>query len=337
MRKRDTIFLCWLFHLPPTTCDTRRRPRRAPKVNRLLRTLKLNSLIFLKSPKSSAHTSGAWRHSHPPVTISIWDFYFDIREWHILPAHAWTHALMLHQTNTCAKRNVLSLTKSKGKIYKTKSLGYYITQIPLRNQQTIVLSRDFFFFCTYSFDDSMDCQNLWCRGSISPKTVLIFPKNFLKFRSDLVEKQSIINFGSYSSKSYASVVLGDSEVTFQREGEDAAFCPSLYRISFIYGVGKSLRKLKAASQEDQIQIWKEHFKNLYGNSSEVTDKPITKIIDSQLDIKLRLFTEKELNVLLTKIKRGKSCRSRRNTQRSMEDKEITTTGFIIPCLVLLHP
>ena len=31
-------------------------------------------------------------------------------------------------------------------------------------------------------------------------------------------------------------------------------------------------KLKAASQGEQIQIWKEHFKNLLGNSPKVTDK-----------------------------------------------------------------
>ena len=61
--------------------------------------------------------------------ISIWDFYFDILEWHILPARAWTPALMLHQTNPCAKRKVLSLTKPKGKIYKTKSLGHYISYL----------------------------------------------------------------------------------------------------------------------------------------------------------------------------------------------------------------
>ena len=103
------------------------RPRRAPKVNRLPRTLKLNLLTFLKSPKSSAHASGAWRHSHPSVIIPFWDFYFDICEWHIIPAHAWTPALMLHLTNPCAKRKVVSLTKPKGKIYKTKSLGHYIT------------------------------------------------------------------------------------------------------------------------------------------------------------------------------------------------------------------
>ena len=35
----------------------------------------------------------------------------------------------LHQSNPCAKRKVLSLTKPKGKIYKTKSLGHYITYV----------------------------------------------------------------------------------------------------------------------------------------------------------------------------------------------------------------
>ena len=38
-----------------------------------------------------------------------------------------TLALMLHLTNPCAKIKVLSLTKPKGKIYKTKSLSHYIT------------------------------------------------------------------------------------------------------------------------------------------------------------------------------------------------------------------
>ena len=63
----------------------------------------------------------AWRHSHLLVIFPIWDFYFYISEWHILSARAWTPALLLHLTNPCAKRNVLSLTKQKGKIYKTKS------------------------------------------------------------------------------------------------------------------------------------------------------------------------------------------------------------------------
>ena len=77
-------------------------------------TVRTQELTFFKSPKSSAHASGAWRHSHPP----IWDFYFDISEWHILPARASTPALMLHLTNPCTKRKVLSLTKLKARYIK---------------------------------------------------------------------------------------------------------------------------------------------------------------------------------------------------------------------------
>ena len=75
----------------------------------------------------SAHASGTWRHPNTMVPIPIWDFYFDISEWHIHFARAWIPALILHLTNPCAKWKVLSLTKPKGKIYKTKSLGNYIT------------------------------------------------------------------------------------------------------------------------------------------------------------------------------------------------------------------
>ena len=88
---------------------------------------------FSQIPKSSAHASGAWRHSHPLVTIPICDFYFDISEWHILSTCVWTPALMLHLTNPCAKQKVLILTKPKGKIYKTKSFHNYITYCSKRN------------------------------------------------------------------------------------------------------------------------------------------------------------------------------------------------------------
>ena len=102
-------------------------PRPAPKVNLLLPRQELNSLTLLKSPKSSAHASSAWRHSRLLVSFPIWDFYFNISEWHIFSTRAWTPALMLHLTTPCAKQKVLSLTKPKGKIYITKSLGNYIT------------------------------------------------------------------------------------------------------------------------------------------------------------------------------------------------------------------
>ena len=64
------------------------------------------------------------------LVISIYlGFYCDISEWHVRSACAFTSALMLHLNNPCAKRKVLSLTKPKGKIYITKSLGHYITDV----------------------------------------------------------------------------------------------------------------------------------------------------------------------------------------------------------------
>ena len=71
-------------------------PRPTLKVNLLLLRRELNSQI-------SAHASGAWRHSNTLVSFPIWDFYFDISEWHILTACAWTPALILQLTNPCTE------------------------------------------------------------------------------------------------------------------------------------------------------------------------------------------------------------------------------------------
>ena len=117
--ERDTIFLCWLLLHRQLSTQPTRGARSAqihlghPALNldSLVRHQELKSLLFVKSQKSSTDASGAWRHSHPLVSISIWDFYFDISEWHIL-----------------------ILTKPKGKIYKTKSLRNYITVVvPVRS------------------------------------------------------------------------------------------------------------------------------------------------------------------------------------------------------------
>ena len=75
--------------------------------------------------------------------------------------------------------------------------------------------------------------------SVSPKSILILPKNFLNFWLGAVQLQSIINFSRYGSKGYTSVVLCNSEVTFLGEKEDAAFCLSFYCVLVIYGVAVS--------------------------------------------------------------------------------------------------
>ena len=76
---------------------------------------------FFQISKSSTHASGAWRHSHPLVSIPTWDFYFDTSSQRV-------NTCVNVAPNPCTKRKVLMLTKPKGKIYKTKSLRNYITK-----------------------------------------------------------------------------------------------------------------------------------------------------------------------------------------------------------------
>ena len=90
----------------------------------------------------------------------------------------------------------------KQEVFAPSSLSVW-NQILWRNlQQECNLK----VFCTNSYDLT-DCQNLWNCGSISPKTVLIFSKNFLNFWFNEIEEQSIINLSYYRNKSYALVVF----------------------------------------------------------------------------------------------------------------------------------
>ena len=81
-------------------------------------------------------------------------------------------------------------------------------------------------------------------------------------------------------------------------------------------------KLKAANQQERIKLWKQHFENLLGNPSKITHEPITRIISKQLDIKLGLFTQEELDSVLRKIKNRKAAGLTRDSPRSMEDQTI---------------
>ena len=65
-------------------------------------------------------------------------------------------------------------------------------------------------------------------------------------------------------------------------------------------------KLKAASQEERINLWKQHFENLLGKPPKVKYEPITKIINNRLDIKLEQFTQ-ELDSVIRKIKNRKAA------------------------------
>ena len=105
----DTIFLCGLLlHRQLSTQPTPVAhklvwPRQARNLDSLVRRQELNSLLFLKSPKSSAHTSGAWRHSHPLITFHYLGFYFDICDDASSPRAREHLRSCLHLTNPCTE------------------------------------------------------------------------------------------------------------------------------------------------------------------------------------------------------------------------------------------
>ena len=94
----------------------------------------------------------------------------------------------------------------------------------------------------------------------------------------------------------------------------------------------SRAKLKAVNQKERIHMWKGHFKNLLGNSPKVTNKPITKIMTSQLDIKLEQFTQKKKKKknsteYLKKLKTEKLQASTKCTQKYGRQGNLMTYYF----------
>ena len=65
-------------------------------------------------------------------------------------------------------------------------------------------------------------------------------------------------------------------------------------------------KLKASTQDERLQKWKEHFQNLLGKAPVIKDQPIQQIIDNQLPIKKGPFSEEELETVQKKLKNKKA-------------------------------
>ena len=62
----------------------------------------------------------------------------------------------------------------------------------------------------------------------------------------MIKKQGILNLSSYSCKSYASVVLSDSEIALLREQEDAAFHPFINCVFFLYTALHNQRSMSSS-------------------------------------------------------------------------------------------
>ena len=63
------------------------------KINLLRLSPNLNSLLLFKITKNPCPSLPGMTSFTSPVLFSIWGFYCDICDWHILPAHVWTSAL----------------------------------------------------------------------------------------------------------------------------------------------------------------------------------------------------------------------------------------------------
>ena len=75
---------------------------------------------FFKITKNSSSSFPGMTSFTSPVLFPIWGFYCDICDCHVFPARMRTPALMSAPTHAVS-RKVLSLTKPKDKIYKTKN------------------------------------------------------------------------------------------------------------------------------------------------------------------------------------------------------------------------
>ena len=66
-------------------------------------------------------------------------------------------------------------------------------------------------------------------------------------------------------------------------------------------------KLRAKNDEERIIKWKDHFSNLLGQPPNIIDKPIIKVIDEELPIKIGNFTMSELQKALQSLPNRKAC------------------------------
>ena len=143
---------------PSSALNSLTQPTRSPqnglaqvrKINSLRLSPNFNSLLLFKISKNPSPSLPDMKSFTFPVLFPIWGFYYDICDSHILPARAWTPALMSAPTHALS-RKVLSLTKPKDKIYKTKNDNI---KKSFRNYITKFISIGLFIFCLMAYQYS---------------------------------------------------------------------------------------------------------------------------------------------------------------------------------------
>ena len=124
--ERGTIFTMLTVSSDPT--NARAQPAannwtglaQVRKIKSLRLSPNLNSQLLFKITENPSRSLPGMTSLTFPVLFPIWGFYCDICDCHILPPRAWTPALMSAPTHALSQK-VLSRTKPKDKIYKTKN------------------------------------------------------------------------------------------------------------------------------------------------------------------------------------------------------------------------
>ncbi len=103
-----------------------------------------------------------------------------------------------------SRRIILMATVSSGKPYARSICSIFplcMTSHAREKSMNKIVDKIFFI---YSFNDSGNSQNLRSCVLIPLKTILIFLKNFLNIRSNVIEKQGIKNLVSHLFQFYGS-------------------------------------------------------------------------------------------------------------------------------------
>ena len=113
---------------PTTTCGTRRKASVSSESQPSSSDAKTRLSDFFSNPQNPPRTLPVHDVIHIPRSYFLSGVSIVTSLNDTSAPHAREHLRScLRLTNPCAKRKVLSLTKPKGKIYETKSLGHYIT------------------------------------------------------------------------------------------------------------------------------------------------------------------------------------------------------------------
>ena len=105
-KERGTIFLYWLFHLPPpNTCgNSHKGLRDQAKTNRLPPRQVLSQLSdCFKISQNPLRSSGAWRQPHSVTSLPMWAIVTSLSDTSVPPTLVRTPLLMMHLSNPCTE------------------------------------------------------------------------------------------------------------------------------------------------------------------------------------------------------------------------------------------